>query len=514
MYDYVIVGAGSAGCVLAARLTEDADVRVLLLEAGPPDTLASISIPLGFARNFRTCVDWDLATHPELALQRRRIYLPRGRTLGGSSAINAMIYMRGNRADYDGWGIDGWRFDDLLPHFKRAEDNERGASEHHGTGGPLGVADGRSRNPIAAAFIEAAVQAGMKRNEDFNGARQDGAGWYQVTQRHGRRCSAAHAYLHPVLDRPNLELRTGAQAHRIVFAGTRAIGIAGERHGEPLQARAEREVLLCAGAYHSPQLLMLSGVGDPAVLRRAEVATIHELPQVGRNLQDHLSSGAVWRTDHPVSLYVATVQRERCLRELMESDSGPLTSSVAEAGAFDRTSPQLDAPDLQFHAIPAAYPDEGLSPIHDHGVTLSVCVLTPRSRGTVTLASPEPTAKPRIRHNYLSEPEDVERVLIGMRRLLQIAGRPALAPYAQTALAAPASDCDADLLAHVRATAQTLYHPVGTCAIGAVVDARLRVLGLEGLRVVDASVMPAIPRGNTNAPVIAIAERAADLIRG
>jgi len=514
MYDYVIVGAGSAGCVLAARLTEDEDVRVLLLEAGPRDTSANIQVPLAFPRSFRTELDWDLATHPEPALQRRRVYLPRGRTLGGCSSINAMIYIRGNRCDYDGWEIDGWRFDDLLAYFKRAEDNERGADAYHGTGGPLSVADGRSRNPIAAAFIEAAVQAGLRRNDDFNGPAQDGAGWYQVTQRDGRRCSAAAAYLHPALSRPNLELRTGARVHRILFEGTRAVAVAGERHGAPLHVRAQREILLCAGAYHSPQLLMLSGVGDPTRLQGAGVAAVHELPEVGRNLQDHLSAGAVWSTDEPVSLFVASLEPERCRRELIESGSGPLTSSIAEAGAFARSSAALDAPDLQFHALPVAYPDEGLAPIHGHGVTLSVCVLTPQSRGTVTLASPEPTAKPRIRHNYLSEPADVQRLLIGMRRLREIAGQPALAPYAQTPLAAPASADDEDVLAHVRATAQTLYHPVGTCAIGAVVDPLLRVLGLECLRVVDASVMPAIPRGNTNAPVIAIAERAADLIRG
>jgi len=513
MYDYVIVGAGSAGCVLANRLTEDKDVRVLLLEAGPPDSSPNIDIPLVFPRNFGTQVDWDLATHPEPALQRRRVYLPRGRTLGGSSSINAMIYTRGNRIDYDRWDIDGWRFDDLLPYFKRAEDNERGADDLHGSGGPLSVADGRSRNPIAAAFIEAAVQAGLERNDDFNGSEQAGVGWFQVTQRDGRRCSAARAYLHPALSRPNLELRTGAQAHRILFEGTRAVAVEGEYDGEPLLARAEREVLLCAGAYHSPQLLMLSGVGDPVLLECTGVAAVHELPEVGHNLQDHLSTGAVWKTDEPVSLLIASLEPERCLRELMESNSGPLTSSIAEAGAFDQSSTELEAPDLQFHAIPAAYPDDGLAPIH-HGVTLSVCVLTPDSRGTVTLASADPTAKPRILHNYLTEPADVERVLLGMRRLLEIAEQPALAPYVQTPLGAPASADDEDVLARVRATAQTLYHPVGTCAIGAVVDEHLRVLGLDGLRVVDASVMPAIPRGNTNAPVIAIAERAADLIRG
>ena len=514
MYDYVIVGAGSAGCVLASRLTEDPDVRVLLLEAGPPDSAPSIHIPLGFSTNLRTEVDWDLATRPEPELLHRRIYLPRGRTLGGSSSINAMIYIRGNRADYDGWGCAGWSFGDLLPYFRRAEDNERGADAWHGAGGPLSVADGRSRNPIAGAFVEAAVQAGLARNEDFNAAVQDGTGWYQATQRNGRRCSTAVAYLHPAAGRANLDARTGAHVHRIVIDRGRATGVAGERAGAPFVAHAEREVLVCAGTYASPQLLMLSGIGDPAQLERSGIAAIHELPAVGRNLQDHLSAGAIWRTDEPVSLLVATLEPERCMRELLESGRGPLTSCIAEAGAFARTAPDLPAPDLQLHAVPAAYPDEGLGEIRHHGVTLTVTVLTPRSRGGVTLASADPTAKPRIEHGYLSEQADVDRTLTGVRRLLEIASQPALRPYAARPYAVPASDSDADILAHVRATAQTLYHPVGTCAIGAVVDTQLRVRGIDGLRVIDASVMPAIPRGNTNAPTIAIAERAADLLRG
>ena len=513
MYDYVIVGAGSAGCVLAARLTEDPHVRVLLLEAGPPDSSQNIHVPLGFTRNFRTRYDWDLATHPERQLQRRRIYLPRGRTLGGSSSINAMVYMRGNRADYDGWGCDGWSFDDLLPYFKRAEDNERGADELHGAGGPLTVCDGRSRNPIAAAFIAAAVQAGLAPNDDFNGPAQDGTGWYQCTQRDGRRCSTAVAYLHPVLSRPNLVVNTGAQVHRIVFDKLRATGVAGERYGEPFVAQAAREVLLCAGTYHSPQLLMLSGVGPAAALERAGVVALHDLPEVGRNLQDHLSAGVTWSTDEPVSLLVARTEPERCMRELLESGSGPLTSCIAEAGAFVRTSADLAAPDLQLHAVPAAYPDEGLGEIVDHGLTLTSAVLTPRSRGQVTLASAEPTAKPRIEHNYLSEAADADRTIAGVRRLLEIAAQPALARYATRPHGLPASDADTDILRYVRATAQTLYHPVGTCAIGRVVDTQLNVLGTERLRVVDASVMPQITRGNTNAPTIAIAERAADLVR-
>jgi choline dehydrogenase len=428
-----------------------------------------------------------------------------------------MIYIRGNRADYDGWaaaGHAGWGYDDLLAYFKRAEDNARGADDLHGAGGPLRVSEGRSRNPIAAAFIEAAVEAGFARNDDFNGPDQDGVGWYQATQRDGRRCSAAMAYLHPVADRPNLEIRTSAQAHRILVEDGRAVGVAGERFGEPFEVRADREVLVCGGAYHSPALLQLSGIGDPDELALREIACVHELPEVGRNLSDHLVIGLQYAHDEPVSLLAAALDAETHLAQFTQSGTGSLTSTIAESGGFFRTGDDQPAPDMQFHTIPALFPDEGLGDGLEHGVTLSVCLLNPESRGRVTLASAEPSAKPRIAHEYLSAGRDAERLVAGLRRLIEVSRQPALAPYCKRPVAAPDGDGDAELLAHIRRHAQTIYHPVGTCAMGTVVDDELRVLGLDGLRVVDCSVMPTVPRGNTNAPVIAVAERAADLIAG
>ena len=338
MYDYVIVGAGSAGCVLAARLTEDPDVRVLLVEAGPPDSIDNIHVPLAFSQLFRTQVDWDYSTGLEPHTDRRRIYLPRGKALGGSSSINAMIYIRGNRVDYDDWrdgGCEGWGFDDLLPYFKRAEDNERGASELHGAGGPLSVSDGRSCNPIMDAFLEGVQEAGQTLNDDFNGLRQDGFGRYQLTQRDGRRCSAAIAYLHPAMGRPNLEVQPFMQVHRVQFEGTRAVGVVAERLGELSEFRAEREVILCAGAYNSPQLLMLSGVGPAEALTLLQIPVVADLPSVGQNLQDHPAAGLAWSHDDERSL--AGAMTDENMVEFAEHGRGPLTSNIAEAGGFVRT---------------------------------------------------------------------------------------------------------------------------------------------------------------------------------
>ncbi len=511
-FDYVIVGAGSAGCVLAARLTEDPDVSVCLIEAGPPDRAEEIHLPAGVLAVGQSKYDWGLLSDPEPGLGGRQRYLPRGRTLGGSSSVNAMVYIRGNRADYDGWadlGFEGWGFDDVLPYFLRAEDNERGAGEWHGAGGPLTVSENRSRYATCAAFIEAAEQAGIPANDDFNGPAQDGVGWYQVTQRGGMRCSAAVAYLHPALERPNLTLETGAHVTRLLLDGGRAIGVEIDQREELREVRAEREVILSAGSYQSPQILLLSGIGPAADLELAHVPVVHELP-VGQGLQDHLATWVTGTTSAPSLL---TAETEETLGLLQTAGRGPLTSNFAESGGFIRTREGLDAPDVQLHMIPILFPEAGAGEIVVDGWALSACVLRPTSTGFVKLRSRVPTTKPRILHNYIVSDEDRATMVAGVRRCLEIVGQPALAALTGELVAPPAGDDDASLLAYIERNSTTLYHPVGTCAMGRVVDAELRVMGIESLRVVDASVMPTLVRGNTNAPTIMIAERAADIIR-
>ena len=515
MHDYLIVGAGSAGCALAARLTEDPDVSVMLLEAGPPDSEEALHIPVAFSKLYRTPFDWDYLSGPEPALGGREVYVPRGRVLGGSSSLNAMIYIRGNPLDYDEWG-PGWTWDEMLPYFKLAEDNERGEDEYHGAGGPLPVSEGRSRNPLGQAFLDSAAAHGLPANADFNGAEQDGVGWYQVTHRNGARASAAVAYLHPVMDRPNLTVETHVHALSLLFEGERAVGVVGMRLSEMLVHRAEREVIVCGGAYNSPQLLMLSGLGRPAELEELQIEVVAEVPEIGLNLHDHPNAGAVYSIDEEISLFGALNEENLALFEA--EGRGPLTSNVAEAGGFMRTSDGLEAPDIQLHFAPARFQSEGLVPGDGHGFALGACVLKPKSRGFVALGSPDPTAKPLIVHNYMEHPDDVASMVAGVRTCLEICETGPLGELSTGMLIGPESHSDEDILDHVRARVQTLYHPVGTCRMGddpgAVVDRQLRVNGIEGLRVVDASVMPTVPRGNTNGPVIALAERAADLIRG
>jgi choline dehydrogenase len=513
MADYVIVGAGAAGCVLAARLSEDPSVRVTVLEAGPPDSAEEIHIPIAFSSLFLSQYDWDYDTAPEPGLRGRRAYLPRGRTLGGSSSINAMIYIRGHRADYDEWserGCEGWSYEELLPYFKRSEDNERGADAWHATNGPLAVSEGRSWHPFCDAWLDAAGEAGLERNPDFNGAEQEGVGHYQVTQRGGLRCSAAVAFLHPARERENLEVLTGAHASSIAIEGRRAVGVHVVHEGSEQLVPAEREVILCAGAYNSPQLLMLSGIGPEALLAAVGIGIVENLP-VGENLQDHPMIVPVLATDRET---LATAVTPENIALLQAEGRGPLTSNVAEAGGFVTTRDGLPAPDIQYLVGGVAYMNEGLAPAPGPGVTMACCLNKPTSVGYVALRSPNPFAKPLIVHNYLTTDEDMASLLAGLRLTLDIARRRPVAAYGSRWICGPQSERGEDLVAFIRTHAQTNYHPVGTCAIGGVVDNELRVLGIDGLRVADASVMPSVPRGNTNAPTMMVGEKAADLIRG
>jgi choline dehydrogenase-like flavoprotein len=510
-YDYVIVGAGSAGCVLAARLSEDRDVKVCLMEAGPAADFEDLRIPVLGARANLSWLDWDYSTNDEPGCDYRRIYLPRGRVVGGCSSTNGMIYTRGVQADFDGWGQPGWSYRELLPYFLKSEDNERGASEYHSAGGPLAVSDGRSRNLSAAAFLAAAGEAGYGANDDFNGPVPDGFGFFQVTQRDGERCSAATAFLHPAMSRPNLTVLTGVQASGITFAGTRASGVTGSRFGELVEVRAVREVIVAAGSYNSPQLLMLSGVGPAGHLRANGLPVVVDQPQVGQNLHDHPHTWLIFAHSQPVSLLAAGEPENQ--RRYAEQRCGPLSSNGPEAGGYVRTDVALPGPDLQFVCVPSMIVDGGLTPPSGHGLSFGAAVLHPLSRGHIALYSSVPTAKPRIVFNYYAEQSDLESAMDGLRIGLEIARQSSLRLYTERAFAAPASESAADLRAFLRRNTQTLHHPSGTCAMGSVVDADLRVLGVEGLRVVDASVMPTVVRANTNAVVIAIAEKAADLIR-
>jgi choline dehydrogenase len=419
MYDYVIVGAGSAGCVLAARLSEDPDVSVLLLEAGPPDTNENLHVPLGYLKLARTEVDWDYSTAPEPNCNDRRISLPRGKVLGGSSSVNAMVYIRGNRLDYDDWNAPGWGWDDLLPYFLKAEDNERGASEWHATGGPLPVSDQRSGNAITPAFVEAGTEAGLARNEDFNGAEQDGVGMYQVTQRGGMRASASVAYLHPAMDRPNLTVMPYMHVNRVLFEGTRAVGVEAAQLGQTQELRAEREVILSGGAFNSPQLLMLSGVGPAEHLAMKEIEVLLGQPAVGENLSDHPATYNVWTTPEPESLLLAL--EPAALEEFTASQTGPFASNLAESGGFARVESGAPAPDVQIHVAPVQIVDEGMGDPTGHGVWVSPCLLTPRSRGSVRLSSNDPTAKPIVRDNFYTAEEDMPRRSAPSRRSVPIA---------------------------------------------------------------------------------------------
>lgn len=511
MFDYVIVGAGSAGAVLAARLSEDPAVSVCLLEAGGEDSDIEIHVPAAFGALFKGRRDWDFSTDPEPFLNGRRCYLPRGKVLGGCSSMNAMVYIRGNRTDFDEWaalGADGWSYAEVLEYFKRSEDNERGEDAFHGVGGPLPVRESRSMHPLATAFVEAAKQVGHEENPDFNGARQEGVGRYQTTQRDGMRASTAAAFLHPVEDRPNLTVVTDAMVLEVLIESGRAVGVRVD-HPEHEVISAAREVILCAGAYQSPQLLMLSGIGPAESLAALGLEVVADLP-VGEGLQDHCMTLINWSTDTETLL---TAMTDDNVELLGAEGRGPLSSNIAEAGGFFRTRPGLEAPDCQFHFAPAPFFEEGLGAASEHALAFGPGVVKPTSRGSVRLRSASPYSKPRIVHNYLATEEDRASILAGMRLALEIAAAPALQAVITGPFSAPAPDAsDEELMAFVRENTMTIYHPTSTAAIGRVVDPRLRVYGIDGLRVVDASVMPTIVRGNTNAATIMIAEKAADMI--
>ncbi|WP_420345358.1 GMC family oxidoreductase [Pelagibius sp.] len=523
-YDYIIVGAGSAGCVLANRLSADPDKRVLLLEAGGRDWNPWIHVPVGYFKTMHNPnTDWCYRTEADEGLNGRSLDWPRGKVLGGSSSINGLLYVRGQKEDYDHWrqlGNAGWSYDDVLPYFKRSEDQERGADDYHGAGGPLAVSNMRIRRELCDRFIEAAVELGIPASDDFNGAEQEGAGYFQLTARNGRRCSTAVGYLHPVRHRANLEVVTHAQVERLVFDGRRAAAVAYRRKGEAFQASCRGEIVLAAGAIGSPQILMLSGIGPGGHLQDFSIPLVHDLPGVGGNLQDHLQVRMVFQTKRPITMndQVRNPAKKALMGlEYLLKRSGPLTMGASQVCVFARSSEEAATPDIQFHLQPlsADKPGEGLHKFS--AFTSSTCQLRPESKGRIALRSPDAAEHPAIHPNYLNTAKDQAVTVAGMKMSRRFAATKVLAPLIEKELLpGPEVVSDEDLLEAARNISQTIYHPVGTCKMGrdpgAVVDERLAVHGLQGLRVVDASIMPAIVSGNTNAPTIMIAEKASDMI--
>lgn len=526
-FDYVIVGGGSAGCVLANRLSADSKNTVCLLEAGPHDNTPFITIPGAFAYfMFSKKYNWSFDAEPVSDIRAGEpIFCPQGKGLGGGSSINAMIYIRGHRIDYDHWaelGNRGWGWEELLPYFKKNECNERGGDDLHGGSGPLYVSDCRNYYPLNDRFLEATAQAGFPANDDFNGEQQEGAGFYQFTIRDGKRWSASHAYLKPVLNRQNLSVQCKAMATKIVFEGKKAVAVEYRQKGETRRVHADREVLLSAGAYNSPKLLMLSGIGDTSHLDEVGINVVHSLPGVGRNLQEHVDScvlQASLKKDGFRSSPGGLLSMWREPFRYLFGRKGKLESSVTQAGAFLKTSEDLKAPDIQLHFLPLLYDDSGrnLELLSQSGYSCHVCVLRPKSRGRMILRSADPNAAPRIELNFLDHPKDGKTLADGIRIARKILASPAFDDYRGVEInPGPGADSDEEILARCKERLGLVYHPSGTCKMGsdefAVVDDTLKVHGLESLRVVDTSIMPTLTGGNTNAPTMVIAEKAADLI--
>ncbi|HSQ81048.1 MAG TPA: choline dehydrogenase [Casimicrobiaceae bacterium] len=527
-FDYIIVGAGSAGCVLANRLSADGRHTVLLLEAGPPDSYPWIHIPIGYAKTmFHPVLNWGFYTEPDPGMNGRKVYWPRGRTLGGSSAINGLISIRGQHEDYDDWaaqGNPGWAWVDVLPWFRRLEHNVRGESEYHGADGPLWASDIGATHPLVEAMIAGAGELGIPRNDDFNGARQEGAGYYQLTTRRGRRCSTAVAYLRPARGRPNLRVETAAHATRVLFDGSRASGIRYRQGGEDRDAVARREVILAAGALQSPQLLQLSGVGPGSLLQAHGIPVVRALPGVGENLQDHLQARVIFRCTQPITTndMLATWRGKLALGlQYVLTRSGPMAVGINQGGIFARAMPDAGRPDIQFHFATLSSDMAG-SPVHTFsGFTMSVCQLRPTSRGTVRIRSTDPLEPPAMQPSYLSTAEDRATLVAGIRLARSLAATNAMRPFvAGEYRPGPEVMTDADLLEFARNTAGTIFHPSGTTKMGpagdpmAVVDHELRVHGVAGLRVVDCGIMPTLVSGNTNVPVVMVAEKVAATILG
>ena len=525
-FDYVVVGGGPGGCAVAARLAEARpDWSIAIIEAGPAKAGAVSDVPLGIAISTARKSDRNYAyeTVPQTELNNRRGFQPRGRGVGGSSLINAMIYIRGQREDYDGWahneGCHGWSYDEVLPAFRRGENNERGEDEFHGAGGPLNVADLRSPNPVAGAFIEGAVQAGFPRNDDFNGARQEGIGWYQVTQKAGSRFSAAKAYL-AAANRLNLTIMAECQAQRILFDGRRATGIEIMRDNQRETIHARAEIIISSGCFGSPQLLLASGIGPAAHLRDVGVPVLVDSPDVGGNLQDHIDYTINRKIYHP-ALFGTDARMLAAAwkgwREYKSAGTGMFTTNVAESGGFLKTDPGLERPDVQLHFVTAIVDDHGRKRHFARGYSIHTCVLRPKSRGTVRLASPDMRDAPLIDPRFLTDARDMETLSAGVSLALRILKTPAMAAFDGPAFDGTGKEEGEALIPLIRAHADTIYHPVGTCRMGAdnraVLDPQLRVRGVEGLRVVDASIMPTLISGNTQAPSAMIGERAADFIR-